>query len=66
MKVLDRLTILSFLVGMYALFIGLRNLEENREQSASQQDLLNYLEEHLKSQDEHLHSQDDILFNLTK
>lgn len=66
MKVLDRLTILSFIVGIYALYIGLRNLEENREQSASQQDLLNYLEEHLKSQDNHLKSQDDILLNLTR
>ena len=66
MKFLDRLTIISFLISVYALYVGLRNLEENREQNENQQDLLNYLEDHLKSQDEHLHSQDMILNNLTK
>lgn len=66
MKFLDKITIISFLVGIYALYIGLRNLEENREQNDSQQELLNYLEEHLKSQDEHLASQDRVLENITK
>ena len=61
MKLLDKLTIVSFLVGLYALYIWLENLKENREQSSSQQDLLNYLESHLQNQDEHLHAQDELL-----
>lgn len=63
---LDLITIISFLVGLYALNLGVKNLEENREQSKSQQELLNYLEEHLKNQDDHLQKQDELMINLTK
>lgn len=51
MNFLDKITLLSFFIGIYALYIGLENLKENRKQNASQQDLLNYLEYHLQSQD---------------
>lgn len=66
LEMLDIITILGFVISVYALFIGLRNLEENREQSNNQQDLLNYLEGHLQSQDKHLHKQDELIKNLTK
>lgn len=59
MKFLDRITILSFLIGCYALYIALENLKENREQNTDLTNILNYLENHLQDQDE-------ILKNLTK
>ena len=58
--------ILSFGVGLYALYIALENLKENREQNDELKEILNYLDIHLASQDEHLASQDKILENLTK
>ena len=58
---LDFLTILGFCVGAYALEIGLQNLVENRSQSKSQKDFLQYLEEHLKNQDDHLKKQDELI-----
>ena len=63
---LDIITILSFVVGVYALEIALKNLGENREQNDELKNILNYLDTHLQSQDEHLASQDRILENLTK
>lgn len=66
MKFLDRITIVSFLVGLYALYIALENLEENREQNGELMEILDYLENHLQSQDEHLASQDRVLENITK
>ena len=63
---LDVITILSFVVGVYALEIALKNLDENREQNEELKNILNYLDTHLQSQDEHLASQDRILENLTK
>ena len=66
MRFLDKLTILSFLIGVYALFIALQNLEENRLQTDDTQKILDDLENHLKTQDLHLASQDRILENITK
>lgn len=63
---LDVITILSFVVGVYALEIALKNLDENREQNEELKNILNYLDTHLQSQDEHLASQDRILENLTR
>lgn len=72
-KLLDFITILSFVVGLYALEIALDNLEENRQQNDELKQILHYLEEHLSSQDilfdelsNHLTSQDRQLENLTK
>lgn len=42
---LDIITILSFM-------IGLENLQENRQQSESQEQIIKAIEEHLKKQDE--------------
>jgi hypothetical protein len=61
MKYLDRITILSFLIGLYALYIALENLDENRAQNGELKDILSYLENHLQDQDNHLHSQDEHL-----
>lgn len=63
---LDIITILSFVVGVYALEIALQNLAENEEQNKDLKDILNYLEKHLQDQDLHLANQDKILKNLTK
>lgn len=63
---LDILTILSFVVGVYALEIALENLDENRLQTDDTQRILDDLENHLKTQDLHLASQDRVLENITK
>ena len=65
-KMLDWLTFVSFIVGIYSLYIALENLEENREQNADLMQILDYLENHLQDQDEHLASQDRVLENITK
>lgn len=61
---LDFITIVSLVLTLYALYIGLENLQENRVQSKSQEDLLKYLESHLSNQDEHLKSQDELIKNI--
>ena len=66
MRLLDKITIASFLIGLYALYIALENLKENREQNDDLKEILEYLETHLQSQDEHLEAQDRILENLTR
>jgi hypothetical protein len=63
---LDFLTILSFAVGVYALDIALKNLDENRDQNDELKSILDYLDNHLQNQDDHLEAQDRILENLTK
>ena len=67
---LDLLTILSFVVGVYALELAMQNLEENRLQSKDSEEILHQLEVHLKNQDSlfddlsnHLEKQDKVLFN---
>ena len=63
---LDWITLLSFGVGLYALYIALENLEENRDQNNELKQILHYVEGHLRDQDEHLASQDRVLENITK
>ena len=72
-KLLDWITLISFGVGLYALYIALENLDENRKQNSELKEILHYLEVHLQDQDNHLHeqylhlaSQDRILENITK
>lgn len=65
-KMLDWITLISFGIGLYALYIALENLEMNDSQSNELKQILHYLEVHLQEQDEHLESQDRILENLTK
>ena len=72
-RMLDLMTIVSFGIGLYSLYIALINLKENEQQNSELKDILHYLEVHLKDQDKHLHeqdlhlaSQDRILENLTK
>lgn len=66
LKMLDWITILSFGIGLYALYIAIVNLKENEEQSGELKEILHYLEQHLQDQDNHFASQDRILENLTK
>ena len=72
-KMLDWITLISFGVGIYALYIALENLDENRNQNGELKQILDYLEVHLQDQDKHLHEQDEhlasqdrVLENLTK
>ena len=55
---LDLITIISFMIGLYALELGVENLNENRQQSKDSEKILYQLEEHLKNQDKHLQAQD--------
>lgn len=73
LKMLDWVTLISFGIGLYALYIAIVNLEMNDEQSNELKEILHYLEVHLQEQDNHLKqqdlqlaSQDKILENLTK
>ena len=66
LKLLDWITLISFGVGLYALYIALENLEENRDQNDELKKILDYLETHLQDQDNHLHKQDEILKELKK
>ena len=66
LKLLDWITLISFGVGLYALYIALENLQENRDQNDELKKILDYLDNHLHDQDEHLASQDRILENLTE
>ena len=64
LKFLDVVTILSFVVGIYALYIALENLEENRKQNNELKQILHYLDTHLHDQDKHLANQDELIKNL--
>ena len=66
LKMLDWITLLSFGIGIYALYIAFINLDMNNEQNGELKDILHYLEVHLQYQDNHLEAQDRILENLTK
>ena len=66
LELLDWITIISFEISLYSLYIALQNLDENRIQNKELRDILDYLEVHLKDQDEHLHKQDELLRKITK
>ena len=66
LELLDWITIVSFELSLYSLYIALENLEENRIQNNELKEILDYLEVHLKDQDNHLHEQDELLRNLMK
>ena len=55
---LDWITLISFGIGLYALYIAIINLEMNDEQNGELKNILHYLEVHLQDQDNHLHQQD--------
>lgn len=65
-RFLDWITLISFGIGLYALYISLENLDMNDKQNGELKQILNYLENHLQDQDNHLEAQDRILENLTK
>ena len=65
-KMLDWVTLMSFGIGLYALYIALENLAENRDQNNELKQILHYLEEHLQDQDLHLASQDKLITELMK
>lgn len=63
---LDFITIISFLIGLYALGIAIENLVENEDQNEELKKILHYLEQHLHKQDAHLEAQDELLKNISK
>ena len=63
-KFLDWITILSFGIGIYALYIALENLQMNDDQNGELKEILHYLEQHLQDQDNHLKKQDKLLEKL--
>ena len=72
-RLINLVNIISFGIGLYALYIALENLSLNDTQSNELKEILHYLEQHLQDQDKHLHeqdlhlaNQDKILENLTK
>ena len=65
-KFINWVNLLSFGIGLYALYIALENLKLNDSQSNELKQILNYLEQHLQEQDQHLEAQDRILENITK
>ena len=48
---LDFLTLVSFIVGFYALLIAIENLDENRIQTEDTKEVLYKLDNHLHEQD---------------
>ena len=65
-KLINLVNIIAFGIGLYALYIALENLDENRDQNDELKQILHYLEEHLQDQDKHLAKQDELITNLTK
>ena len=65
-RFINWLTLISFGIGLYSLYIALENLRLNDNQINELKQILHYLEEHLQDQDNHLEAQDRILENLTK
>ena len=63
---IDILSVASFGIGAYGLFIGIKNLKENRQQTEDTDNILDSLKQHLKDQDFHLTFQDDVLENQNK
>ena len=47
LNMLDIITILSFIIGIYALDIAIENLKENEEQNNELKEILHYLDIHL-------------------
>ena len=66
LRMLDWITLISFGIGLYALYIAIVNLEMNDEQSGELKEILHYLEVHLQDQDEHLLKQDELITKLMK
>ena len=64
-KMLDWITLISFGIGIYALYIAIENLEMNDEQNGELKQILHYLEVHLQDQDNHLLKQDDLFAELS-
>ena len=60
-SMLDTLTILAFIIGVYSFAIAIQNLDENRVQTEDMKQILHKLNEHLHAQDLHLAKQDELL-----
>ena len=60
-NMLDTLTVLAFIIGVYSLAIAVQNLEENRLQTDDTKQILHELNNHLAKQDLHLAEQDKLL-----
>ena len=65
-KFINWVNLLSFGIGLYALYIALENLALNNTQSNELKQILHYLEQHLQEQDNHLEKQDELIIKLMK
>lgn len=65
-RFINWLTLISFGIGLYSLYIALENLDMNDKQNEELKQILHYLEQHLQDQDKHLHEQDMHLANQDK
>ena len=65
-KIINLVNIISFGIGLYALYIALENLDMNDKQNSELKQILHYLEVHLQDQDNHLEKQDELITKLMK
>ena len=57
-NILDMLTVVALVIGVYSFVIAIQNLDENRLQTEDTKQILNKLNTHLLEQDRHLLEQD--------
>ena len=60
-NIIDALSILALIIGVYSFIIAIQNLNENRLQTEDTKQILHKLNDHLRLQDEHLAEQDELL-----
>ena len=57
-SIIDMLSVVALMVGVYSFVIAIQNLEENRIQTEDTKQILDKLNNHLHEQDKHLAEQD--------
>ena len=60
-NIIDVLSVLALIVGIYSFIIAIQNLDENRIQTEDTKQILHKLNDHLAEQDKHLAMQDELL-----
>ena len=60
-NIIDALSIVALVIGIYSLFLAIENLNENRLQTEDTKQILHQLNVHLAEQDKHLAMQDELL-----
>lgn len=60
-SIIDALSIIALIVGVYSYVVAIQNLDENRLQTEDTKQILHKLNDHLHMQDKHLAKQDELL-----